>query len=157
MYNREEAKQLRLDFWNGFGYYSRNLSHLKSQNNKWVLYHTKIKNLELKFELERFTARVILEINHRNENLRLDMFEQIQQYKTVVEETFGEALIWDYVYTLPTQKEVCRIYCEKDTFDFHKREHWPAIYQYLSAHMIKMEAAFYEIKDFIQPPSNDAF
>lgn len=157
MYNREEAKQLRLDFWTGFGYYSRNLPHLQSQNKKWILYNTKIKNLELKFELERCTARVILEVNHKREDFRLDVFEQIQQYKTIVEDAFTKALIWDYVYTLPTQKEVCRIYCEKDSFDFHKREHWPAIYTYLSTQMIKMEAVFHEIKDFIQPPSIDAF
>lgn len=84
----------------------------------------------------------------------MDIYEQIQRYKTVVEDAFGESLIWDYVYTLTTNKEVCRIYCENTRYDFHKREHWPDIYKYLSTQMIKMENVFHEIKDFIQPSSN---
>ncbi len=157
MYNREEAKQLRVDFWNGFGYYSKRLPYLRRQNKKWILYNTKIKHLELKFETERHTARVLMEINHRNENHRLEVFEQIQAYKTIVEEAFGQPLIWDYLYTMPTGKEVCRIYFEQGGFDFHKREQWPELYKFLSTHMKKLEKAFREIQEFIQPPGNDDF
>lgn len=157
MYNREEAKQLRKDFWNGFGYFSRRLSYLRRQNKKWILYNTKIKNLELKFELERNTARVILEINHRNENHRLAVFEQLQSYKSIMEEAFGETLIWEYLYTMPTGKEVCRIFYEKGGFDFHVRQQWPDIYRFFTAYMIKMETAFKEVNEFIQPPGMDDF
>lgn len=154
MYSKDEAKQLRKNFWDDFGYYSRRLPELKGQNKKWMLYNTKIKHVELKFEVERKHIQVILEVNHRSETQRLDVFGQLEQYKSIIEEIYGGSLIWDFVYTLPENKDVCRIYCETTEYDFHKQEQWPAIFRYLSTNMLRLEEAFVEIKDLIRLPES---
>ncbi len=141
---------MRLDFWDGFGKYSRRLKHLKQQNKKWVLYNTGIKHVELKFEVERDVVRVMMEVNHRSEDHRLEVYEKLEKYKSIVEEICGE-LKWDYLYTLPTGKEVCRAYCESYEWDFHNQKQWPLLYEFMARNMIRMELAFQEIHELLSP------
>ncbi len=154
MYSKEEAKQLKIDFWDGFGRYSKRLKHIKQQNKKWILYNTGIKHLELKFELQQKLLRVMIEVNHRSENQRLDIFAQLEKYKPIIEEIFGDGLIWDFLYTTETEKEVCRVYVETTEFNFNRQSDWPLMYTYMAQNMIKMELAFMEIKDFIEVPES---
>lgn len=152
MYSKEEAKQLRLDFWKGFGDYSKTLAYLRPNRGRWILYYTKIKHLELKFEVLRHTVRVMIEVNHKNENKRLDLFEQLQQYKKIIETAYGGALTWDFVFTTPSGNEVCRIYTENNSFDYHNQKQWPEMYQYMAEEMRRIELAFKEVKDFLHAP-----
>lgn len=152
MYTREEAKQLRLDFWKVFGDYSKTLDYLKPNRGRWILYYTRIKHLELKFEVLRHTIRVMIEVNHKDENKRLDLFEQLQQYKKIIESAYGGELTWDFFYATPSGNEVCRIYCENHDFDFHNKNHWPQMHQYMAKEMMQIELAFKEVKDFLQSP-----
>ncbi len=152
MYSKEEAKQLKKDFWDGFGRYSRRLKYLKQQNKKWILYNTGIKHLELKFYVERNHMGVMMEVNHRSESTRIEIYSQLDMYKKIIEETFGAPLTWDYLFTNETGKEVCRIYTQTEGFDYHKKENWPEMYEYMANNMIQMERAFKEVKDFIQLP-----
>lgn len=152
MYNKEEAKQLRIDFWNDFAIYSKQLDYLKPQRGRWMMYYTGIKHVVLKFDVERHVIRVALELNHRREVHRLEVYEQLEKYKAIINEAFGEGLIWDYVYTTSSGNEVCRLYVESDAFDFHKREHWKSMFVFMGDNMIKLEEAFKDIKDFIVIP-----
>lgn len=148
MYSKEEARTLRRDFWEGFGNYSKRLKHLRQQNKKWILYNTGIKHVELKFELDRNLVRVMLELNHRSESDRLEMFERLEKYGGIIEEICGD-LTWDFLFVLPTGKEVCRVYTQSTEWDFYKRSQWPLLYEFMARNMIRLELAFQEIKDFI--------
>lgn len=150
MYTKEEAKQLRLDFWEGFGTYSKSLDYLIPNRGRWILYYTGTKHLELKFDVERHIIRVALELNHRDENRRFDLYTQLEKYKVIIEDTFGEGLIWDYVYTTASGNEVCRIYVEGEGFDFHCRDDWSRMYEFMAENMSKLEMAFLEVKDLIK-------
>lgn len=152
MYNKEESKQLRLDFWCEFDKYSKQLDYLESRRGRWMMYYTGIKDLVLKFDIERHVVRVVLELKHRRESHRIEIYEQLEKYKPIIEEIFGEGLIWDYIYTTSSGNEVCRLYVENDSYDFHKREQWDSMFAFMGDNMIKLEKAFKEIKDFILVP-----
>ena len=152
MYNKEESKQLRLDFWNEFGVYSKSLDYLKPQRGRWMMYYTGIKDVVLKFDVERHVVRVVLEVKHRREVHRIDIYEQLVKYKPIIEDVFGEGLVWDYTYTTASGNEVCRLYVEKDNFDFHKREHWKDMFAFMGDKMMLLEKAFKEVKDFLEAP-----
>lgn len=152
MYNKEEAKQLRLDFWNDFAQYSKKLKELKPNRGRWIMYYTGIKGLELKFDIERYVIRVALELNYRREYHRLEVYEQLEKYKPVIDEIFGEGLIWDFDYTTASGNEVCRLYVEQEGGDFHKREQWQDMFVFMADNMIKIEKAFNAVKDFIVVP-----
>ena len=142
MYSKDELKQLKKEFWEGFGIYCSNHPVLGKRKSKFMLYNTKMKGVELKFDATREGAFVILEINSLNETERLAKFEQFERYKILMEEDFPEGLIWNFVYVRETGHEVCRIYSQKTGIDIHRRIHWMEFYRFMAQEMLKLEKAF---------------
>ena len=150
MYTQEEAKQLRKQFWILFGKRCTIVPQLHGRNKKWVLYDTKITGLDLKFEVDRQSAKVMIEVNHRSENKRLDIFEKLQKYKPILEEGFDDGLEWDFLYVRESGEEVCRVYIKQTGFDIYRQNQWPDIYNFLIENMLKLENNFMDIRDVLK-------
>jgi hypothetical protein len=150
MYSREELKQLKKEFWEGFGIYCSNVPALKRRKSKFMLYNTKMKGVEMKFDATRKGASVILEINLSNAKQRIEKYEQFVLYKSTMEKQFPEGLIWDPTYIRECGTEVSRIYTEKVGIDLHRRIQWMEFYQFMSTEMLKLEKAFKVVKEAIE-------
>jgi len=150
MYSREELKQLKKDFWEGFGVYCSHVPALKRRKSKFMLYNTKMKGVEMKFDATRKGASVILEINLSNPKQRLEKYEQFVQYKSTMEKQFPQGLTWDAAYIRECGTEVSRIYTEKNGIDLHRQIQWMEFYQFMSTEMLKLEKAFKLVKDAIE-------
>ena len=150
MYSKEELKQLKKEFWEGFGTYCSEIPALKSRKSKFMLYNTKMKGVELKFDATRDGAFVILEINLHDAKARFEKYEQFEQYKSVMEKQFPGGLIWDFAYVRECGTEVCRIYTQKNGIDLHRRIQWMEFYQFMSTEMLKLERAFKTVKEAIE-------
>ena len=98
MYTKDELRELKIAFWESFAAYCEVQPYLQGRKKIWILYDTKIKGVELKFDATRNGAYVILEINHRQEDLRLEMFEKLSWYK----ETYIHSLVSGWKKTLTT-------------------------------------------------------
>lgn len=149
MYTREEAKQLKKDFWNGFDAFCSELPRFKYRKKKWILYNTKIKGIELKFDATRDGAFVIMEFNHRSLSRRRQMFEIMEKYRVVFDQYFADA-IWQTDYEKPCGTIVSRIYRHMGGLDIHRREQWPDFYPFLSKEMVHLERGFSEMKDLFE-------
>ena len=141
---------MRKDFWTLFGKRCAIVPELMGKKKKWLLYDTKISGLDLKFEVDRDAAIVMIELNHRNEDKRLELYEKLQNYKAILEDGFAGGLLWDFVYVRENGEEVCRIYCEQKGFDIHRQNQWPYIFNFLIDNMLKLETNFMEIRDILK-------
>ena len=117
MYSKEELKNLKLEFWESFAAFCEVQPYLRGRKKIWTLYDTKVKGVELKFDANRQGAYVILEVNHRSEDLRLEMFERLTWYKETLEQDFPEGLIWDICFVRENGRQVARIYVAKEGLD----------------------------------------
>jgi hypothetical protein len=149
MYSKEELKQLNKDFWEGFGLFCENLPRFKYRKKRWVLYNTKIKGVEMKFDATREGAFVILEFNHPNENKRLEMMTLMEQYKVIFESYFPDAT-WEILYTKVCGTPVSRIYKHRADLNIHRKEQWGEFFRFLSTEMNQLEKAFNELKEFLR-------
>ena len=147
MYSKEELKQLKKEFWEGFGTYCSLIPALKRRKSKFMLYNTKMKGVELKFDATRTGASVILEINLSDAKKRLEKYEQFLLYKPTMEKQFPNGLIWKSSYIRECGTEVSRIYTEKNAIDLHRRLQWMEFYQFMSTEMLKLEKAFKIVKE----------
>ena len=150
MYKKEELKELKKEFWGGFGIFCSNHPVLGKRKSKFMLYNTKMRGVQLKFDANREGAYVILELNHADEAERLDKYEQFERYKSLMEKDFSEGLIWNFAYRLETGNEVCRIYSHKTGIDIHRRIQWMEFYRFMAEEMLKLEKAFRLVKDVIE-------
>ncbi|TCO08372.1 DUF4268 domain-containing protein [Natronoflexus pectinivorans] len=154
MFNKEEAKEVRLEFWQKLNNKTRRLPGQKGRKKFWIFDNTGIKGLDLRFDVDREKARVALEINHTKEERRLQLFEKLEAAKSLFEAEFGEPLNWDFTYEKPTGEMVCRVYTECPG-DILNRELWSDMTFFLIDKMIKMEKAFLEVKDYLQSNLNE--
>ena len=150
MYSKEEAKLLRKEFWIVFARRCEIVPQLKHKKKKWVLYDTGLSGIDLKFEVTRTEALVMIEINSRLENRRLEIFEELLKYRKFIEEGFDLPLEWDICYTRESGQEVCRIYTSISNVDFHRRNQWPDIFNFLIDNMLLLENNLMEIKDILE-------
>ena len=150
MYKKEELKELKKELWGGFGIFCSNHPVLGKRKSKFMLYNTKMRGVQLKFDANREGAYVILELNHADEAERLDKYEQFERYKALMEKDFSEGLIWNFAYRLKTGNEVCRIYSHKTGIDIHRRIQWMEFYRFMAEEMLKLEKAFRLVKDVIE-------
>jgi len=149
MYSKEELKTLKKDFWEGFDTFCSYNKELGLRKKKWILYDTKVKGVDLKFDATREGAFVILEVNFRDKEERSLMFEKIKLYKTIIESHFDQPLIWNDSFVREAGNEVCRIYVQKLELDIHRHIQWIDFYKFMAENMLKMESAFEEIKEML--------
>ncbi len=147
MYSKEELKQLKKEFWEGFGLFCTMIPALKRRKSKFMLYNTKLKGVELKFDANRNGAYVILEINHSDIKRRLEIFKKLEQCKPIMEKDFPDGLTWDASYIRECGTEVSRIYTHKPEIDIHRRIHWISFYKFMSDDMLRLEKAFKKVKE----------
>ncbi len=150
MYSKDEAKLLRKEFWIVFARRCEIVPELRYRKKKWVLYDTGLSGIDLKFEVTRQEAMVMIEINIKEEGRRLEAFETLQKYRLLLEDGFEEPLIWDFCVIRESGQEVCRIYKSFPNVDFHRQNQWPDIFNFFIDNMLILENNFMEIKDALE-------
>ena len=150
MYSKDEHKNLKLEFWESFAAFCEVQPYLRGRKKIWTLYDTKVKGVELKFDATREGAFVILEVNHRGEEARLEMFERLTWYKDTLETDFPEGLTWDICFVRDTGKQVARIYTSKSGIDFHRRQDWGEFFSFMASQMYLLERNFMSIAEYLR-------
>jgi hypothetical protein len=74
MYSREEAKIIRQEFWDRFNSLSAKKRAAKKLPGKWMLNHTGIRALNLKFHVDNQVAQVGIDLETRNMDKRIELF-----------------------------------------------------------------------------------
>ena len=150
MYSKDELKNLKLEFWESFAAFCEVQPYLRGRKKIWTLYDTKVKGVELKFDATREGAFVILEVNHRGEEARLEMFERLTWYKDTLETDFPEGLTWDICFVRDTGKQVARIYTSKSGIDFHRRQDWGEFFSFMASQMYLLERNFMSLAEYLR-------
>ncbi len=148
MYSKEEAKELKLEFWRKLGNRTRRLPGQRGRVKVWIGDRTGVKGVDLRFEIGRKKIVVALEINVKDEDRRLTLFEKLEATKNIFETEFGEELIWDFAFEKEYGEEVCRVYKEMEG-DFMIPDQWPGIFNFMIDKMVRMEKAFLEVQDYL--------
>ncbi len=140
MFSKEEAKKLREEFWINFGkYYSR----------KWVLYDTKIKEIQLKFSFDTNVAQVSLDISTSDELIRAYYYDKMCSLKNILITEYLRDVVFEEHYELPEGKVISRIYTELVSVNVYRKTDWSRVQEFLNEQMQQMESFFLEYKDII--------
>ncbi len=150
MYSKKEKRDLIQRFWIEFDNYCSEIEHLKYRRRKWILHKTKVPKVHLLFDLNRSGVEVAIELSHRNELKRLDVYDKLSDYKVILEDDFEDGLIWEPDYIRENGIAVARIFVKKEGVDFHRQNCWPTIFQFMASNMYKLEHNFLQIRELIQ-------
>ena len=83
MFSKEEALQIKKDFWIAFA---------EAYPRKWLLYNTKIKDVTFKFYVDNKKAQVILDIEPKDEEKRKIYYDKVESLKSILIEDIAHNL-----------------------------------------------------------------
>lgn len=141
MFSREESKKLRQEFWTSFG---------KEFPHKWLLYNTKMKEIQLKFSFTRKFAMVSLDIDDDDEMIRAYYFEKMQSLEKILKSEYLPEVVLDEFHELPEGKIISRVYTKIDGVSIHNKKDWPEVKKFLATDMLQLEEFFRDFADFIK-------
>lgn len=150
MFSKEEAKQLREDFWGQFKGMSSGRRARKQLPGNWMLQNTGIKALNLRFHVDREVAQVGIDLETRNMDKRIELYEKLESLKKLLEEAMASPLKWELDYTRENGKSVSRIYIQMEGVDIYNRETWTKAHQFMYENMMKLEGFYREYSDFLK-------
>lgn len=141
MYSKEETQRLKREFWIAFA---------EKYPRKWLLYDTKIKDFAFKFYVDNKKARVLIDIEARNDQKRIAYFEKLEALKNILDEEFVSDLVFEKNYYLENGKTISRIWVEKNGVSVSNRNYWEAIFDFFNEKMIALELFYAEYDEFIK-------
>lgn len=141
MFSREEAKQIRQQFWIFFG---------KRYPRKWLRYNTGIKDVALKFDFDTDQASVAIECTSIDEIDRIYYFEKLESLQHILRDEVSKDVVFEKTHILDTRKEISRVFINKPHVNVHCKTDWPDVFDFFNEYMNKMEVFFLAYKDFIK-------
>lgn len=150
MYSREEAKERRVEFWNQFREFTNKRRKGKGRTGKWILDKTGINALNLRFHFDETTALVGIDIETRNLDKRLEMFEKLESTRNQINKALGENARWELEYIRENEKSVSRIYTAIEDVSILDRNTWNRVNMFFFDRMTALEDYFLEYKDYLR-------
>ena len=141
MFSKEEALQIKKDFWIAFA---------AEYPKKWILYNTKIKDVTFKFHIDNKKAHVLLDIEPKEENKRIVYYEKVESLKNILLEEYLPDAIFERNFYLPSGKILSRVWVEKEGISINNKKTWPVVFEFFSEKMDAFERFFYEHEDYIK-------
>lgn len=140
MFSKQEAQQLKTEFWTAFG---------KSFPRKWILYDTKIKDFSFKFSADNKKAEVSLDIEMKDELYRDAYFEKIQSLDEMLKDYIGDFRM-DAEYQMENGKVMSRIWTELSGVSVYNKDTWSTIFRFFVEKMDGFEEFYREFEDYIK-------
>lgn len=150
MYSREEAKELRVAFWNQFREFTNKRRKGKGRTGKWILDKTGINALNLRFHFDEHLALVGIDIETRNLDKRLEMFEKLESTRSQINQALGENTRWELEFIRENEKSVSRIYTAIEGVSILDRKSWNRVNMFFFDRMSALEDYFLEYKDYLR-------
>lgn len=141
MFSKQEAQQIKKEFWMAFG---------KSFPRKWLLYNTKIKDFSFKFSVDNKKAEVSLDIEMKDELYRNAYYEKIWSLEDILRDDYIGDFQKDEYYVNASGKTLARYWVELRQVSVYNKETWRDIFEFFVEKMDAFERFYYDFEDFIK-------
>jgi hypothetical protein len=146
MYSRNEAAQLKKDFWTAFGQYMTPVLSADGEKISWMNYKTGEKHLFFRMQADNKKASIAIELAHPDTGIQGLYFEQFVQLKKFLEEATGEEWRWQSHTTDDYGKTISWIGTELTGVSVFKKEDWPAIISFFKKRIVALDEFWSHVK-----------
>ena len=146
MYSKQQASQLRQQFWTAFGQYMLPVLSCEEEKINWINYRTGEKDIYFRMHADNKKAAVAIELTHKDEGLRGLYFEQFLELKNLLHDTLQEEWIWQSNISDNNGKFISRIYTELNHVSVFNKNDWPALISFFKPRIIALDAFWSSVK-----------
>jgi hypothetical protein len=139
MYSKQEASQLRQEFWTAFGQYMSPILSSEGEKTNWINYKTEEKDIYFRMNADNKKASIGIELTHKDEGIQALYFEQFQQLKNLLHDALQEEWTWLLHTYNEHGRHISRIYTEISGVSVFKREDWPQLISFFKPRIIALD------------------
>lgn len=153
MFSKEELKEINTNFWEGFKLHMKKIKSSNGKRVNWLKYPTDVKFIYLRLEVNNKGARICFDIQHKHDEIRAIVYEQMTELKVVLEDAIEYETIWMEDYSL-FDNTISRIQWEiKDVSLYNKNDH-VKIYDFLQKTLNEFDLFYQDYKDILVALTN---
>jgi hypothetical protein len=136
MYSKQEASQLRQQFWTAFGQYMQPVPSADGEKINWINYKTGMKDIHFRMQANSQLATIAVEIIGSLQEL---YFEQFQQFQPLLQNALGER--WDWQLQAPDENGqlVSRISTTMHGISIFNRQDWPNLISFFKPRIVALD------------------
>lgn len=146
MYSKQEASQLRQEFWTIFGQYMRQVLSPEGEKINWTNYKTGEKDIAFKMHADNKTAVIAIELAHKDKEIQQLFFEQFLQFKSLLTDAVQEEWKWKLHAHDENGRLVSRIYKEKTGVSIFQKQDWPELISFFKPRIIALDEFWSNVK-----------
>lgn len=146
MYSKQQASQIRQEFWTTFGHYMAPHPSAEGEKINWVNYKTGEKQIYFKMDTSNRDAAIGIEISHPDPDIQQLYFEQFAELRSILHSTLGEEWTWALHETDEHGKTVSRIYTTLPGASVFNRDSWPALISFFKPRLIALDEFWSNVK-----------
>jgi hypothetical protein len=146
MYSKEEAARLKQQFWISFGQYMKPVPSASGSTVHWVNYRTGVKNIFFKMDVTNKKALIAIQLTHPDTDIRHLIFDQFEEFKSMLKATLGEEWNWLKDTTDDYGKTVSQIGMEMIGVSVFNQQHWPELISFFKPRIIALDDFWDNVK-----------
>ena len=139
MYSKEQASQLKQEFWTTFGQYLKPLLSADGLKINWVNYKTGVKHIYFRMQADNRSAIISVDITHPDTDLQQLYLEQFGTYQAMLNSTLNETWEWHLHTTDEFGKTISRISTSITPVSIYQKEDWPKLISFFKPRIIALD------------------
>jgi hypothetical protein len=145
MYSKQQASQLRQEFWTAFGKYMQPVLSAEGEKINWVNYKTGVKHIFFRMQANK-SALIAIELSYPNPGDRRTQFNKFLQLKTLFTTTMQEDWMWQQDTQDENGKITSRVSRELAGVNIFNKADWPALISFFKPRIIALDAFWSMVK-----------
>lgn len=146
MYSKQEASQLRHEFWTTFGQYMSPVSSADGEKINWINYKTGNKNIVFRIQADNKKASICIEFTHNDQEIQQLYFEQLLQFKNLFADAVQEEWNWQLHSRDEFGRVVSRISAERANLSIYEKNDWPDLISFFKPRIIALDTFWSSVK-----------
>ena len=125
----------------------------KSLSNKkinWLNYQSNVKNILIRLDTNKQMAAVIIDIQHKDEEVRYLFYEQFIELKTVFNSICGDHWQWIKESKNEAGNDCSRITATISNVNIFEKSSWPKIFNFYEKNLINLDSFWNEFSDLFK-------
>jgi hypothetical protein len=145
MFSKQEATQLRKEFWTVLGQYLSPIPSSEGEKINWVNYKTGVKGLHFKMDAGREKAFIGIVITQPDKEQQQELFTQLLEVKKNLQSELQEEWVW-MAQVYEEGKLTSKTFIEKTGVNILKKEDWPELISFFKPRIIALDRFWNTVK-----------
>ena len=151
MYDKQTVRNTKKLFYTSFGKFMGREKSNSGEKVKWINYQTGIKSIFVRLDANQTTAKICIDIQHKDVDIRELHYEQFIQLKRVFTSISDVNWIWEEQYISDNNTTFSRIYSEHCNFNIYDKTKWKCAFDFYKKSLLHFDEFWCDYKElFLQ-------